>query len=428
MPKRTPTRVLLVFALINFLCLYFWTSAFLMPAVYIFFAFLVLVGVACYQSRNGKMKPLFLVTLLSLMATTTIASVEAVLWIHPHLLRGELADWAYGRYHHYTGGMYQPDQHCGYRLKPNTTYNAYWAGYWWKHQTNSKGFRGPEIEQADVVFLGDSMIYGHGVDDDQTAAARFEERTGITSANLGQQATSALQALRIFETTGIALKPKVVFFCAHMNDIPEAEIWYPRSELEHFLASPVDSTMFPEAYKRLHPTSVLRLDRSWREQVELSLRTRGLLTWISKNGLKAATSLLGPNATVRHTYTTGSPIPLGHQYRVTASDELGWRVHVKSLQRLKHRCHEIGAELIIFDIGMPHAFVSDMRALTQELGVRYSDAGSKALSLALSGEQIYLKDDGHWTPLGNDKIAEALITEFAPEVKLLASDLTTKQR
>jgi len=426
MPRKTPARLLLVFAAINVLCLYFWTSAFLTPAVYIFIALIVLLGAACYFARNGKVKPLFLMTLLSIMATTVIASVEAVLWINPQLLRGQLADWAYGRYHHYTGGMYQLDKHSGYRLKPNTEFTAYWAGYWWKHQTNSKGFRGPEVDQADVVFLGDSMIYGHGVDDDQTVAARFQERTGIRSANLGQQATSALQALRIFETTGIALKPKVVFFCAHMNDIPEAEIWYPRAELEKFLASPIESTLFPEANKRLHPTSVLRLDHTWREQVELSLRTRGLLNWINKNGLKAATSLFGANAVVPHTYTTGSPIPLDHQYRVTAADELGWRVHVKSLQRLKYRCEEIGAELIIFDIGMPYAFVGDMRNLARELGIRYNEAGGNALSLALSGKEIYLKDDGHWTTLGNDTIAESLAKELAPEVKVLASDATVK--
>ena len=50
---------------------------------------------------------------------------------------------------------------------------AYWQGHWWRHSANAAGFRGALVDQADAVFLGDSMIYGHGVEDEETVSSQF---------------------------------------------------------------------------------------------------------------------------------------------------------------------------------------------------------------------------------------------------------------
>ena len=43
------------------------------------------------------------------------------------------------------------------------------------------GYRGAAVDAADVVFLGDSMIYGHGVENDQTVPSQFQAITGRTA-------------------------------------------------------------------------------------------------------------------------------------------------------------------------------------------------------------------------------------------------------
>ncbi len=49
-----------------------------------------------------------------------------------------------------------------------------------------------------------------------------------------------------------------------------------------------------------------------------------------------------------------------------------------------------------------------MEALAHEVGAAYSDAGRQVLARSQAGERVYLADDGHWSPAGNDAMAEAL--------------------
>lgn len=58
-----------------------------------------------------------------------------------------------------------PDEHIVYELQPNLVHRTY---HGFHVDTNSRGFRGPEIEAASestitLVGLGDSLLFGHGV-------------------------------------------------------------------------------------------------------------------------------------------------------------------------------------------------------------------------------------------------------------------------
>src|SRR5207245_5469937 len=67
-------------------------------------------------------------------------------------------------------------------------------GYVWHHQTDALGFRNASLHiPADVVLLGDSLVYGQGVDFEDTLGNRLEERSGLRVVNLGLQGDCAFQ-------------------------------------------------------------------------------------------------------------------------------------------------------------------------------------------------------------------------------------------
>jgi hypothetical protein len=63
---------------------------------------------------------------------------------------------------------------------------------------------------------------------------------------------------------------------------------------------------------------------------------------------------------------------------------------------------------VLLDLGYPRGLSRAVEALAGELQVEYSAAGRVALDRALAGQPIYLADDGHWTPEGNDVVAAEL--------------------
>ena len=129
---------------------------------------LALLGLAFHRYRRGRPEWLLRLAYASLLAATAALLVEAALHVRPSLLAGRVANFAYTGYHPYRGGIYSFDPHLGSAMRPNARRWMYWNGHWWHHRSNTQGWRGPALEKADVVFLGDSMIYGHGVQEDET--------------------------------------------------------------------------------------------------------------------------------------------------------------------------------------------------------------------------------------------------------------------
>jgi lysophospholipase L1-like esterase len=91
---------------------------------------------------------------------------------------------------------------------------------------NAQGLRGSvhplaRTGRPRVVLLGDSVAFGYGVADDDTFAARLEER-GYEVVNLAVPGYGTDQELLRFERVGAAYRPDVVLlhFCAH-NDFAD---------------------------------------------------------------------------------------------------------------------------------------------------------------------------------------------------------------
>jgi len=372
---------------------------------------LLALAFALRRHRQGRPGTLHRLCFGILLAAVTALGIEALLRVWPGLVQGAVANKLYSRYHVYTGGMYERDRHLARRLRPDVHAMTYWNGHWWRHDTNPQGFRGPAVSRADAVFLGDSMIYGHGVETDQTVPARFSALTGRPVANLGQESTALVQASMLLRRKGLALGPKAVFVCSHPNDLEDDSILYEESELRRFLAEPDYEPSVRE--KALWPKPWYDLFEIWTRHVGLPLRSSGLAGTLAKAAVDGTLKLRRgrepgpPKRFVPSDEYVAQPFaPLAPG--AGEKDKLEWEVHRSSVALIRRLAEGIGARVVLFDIGYPTAFSRAIEGLAREQGLEYNPAGRVVLARVRAGEDLFLIDDGHWNPAGADAVAREL--------------------
>jgi lysophospholipase L1-like esterase len=94
------------------------------------------------------------------------------------------------------------------------------------YTTDEHGFRNPSSwpNEAEIVAVGDSMTFGYGVDDEQAWPRLLQKRTGKSVVNLGLIGGAPQQYLRIYETFGVALRPKILILgLLPANDVADAQ-------------------------------------------------------------------------------------------------------------------------------------------------------------------------------------------------------------
>lgn len=416
MKSPASAKCLAAVACLTYLVLLWLVSGLLRTGSFVIFAVGVLALFAGVSAaRRGRRRPLFVLSLAALMAAFVVGSLELTLRLAPSLLGGSLADHAFSRYHAQPGGIYERDVHLGYALKPDCSCRLFWHGHWWHHQTNAAGFRGAAVAQADAVFLGDSMIYGHGVENDQTVSSQYAARSGQSVANLGQQGTCLVQMAYRLRHTGLALRPRVVFVCSHFNDIDEGTEWYPPHELKCFTVSRPEEEYEPLARKNYWPKPWYRADAHlWDAHLAPCLCLAGALSgWQQALGDGSLRCREFGSAVEKRLFVPAgeavtrpfAPSPSGD----TEARSLGWQAHFQALAQMSWMCRQHGAKLVLFDLGYPAAFSAVIEAQAWRLGVTYSPAGRVALQRAQAGEEVYLANDGHWSAKGCAVIANELL-------------------
>ena len=146
---------------------------------------------------------------------------------------------------------YRPDLDTNL-MRPNHERDMYLNYYRWRHKTNSMGFRNPtNRESGEVVLLGDSMIYGHGVNEASSVRHHLEELTERPVINFGIQGICAHQEYQILKTFGLQLKPEYVFMFFFVNDIQDLVVYLKDREFTNFLNIPVGDHTTP--YFRIKP-------------------------------------------------------------------------------------------------------------------------------------------------------------------------------
>jgi lysophospholipase L1-like esterase len=181
----------------------------------------------CRRSKLslGKKRVASGVSLLGLSLLLSAAVGEVVLRLVPSLLPFDVRESLQAKSEDY--GVSHP--YIGYLHKPLTTGVISGIDFRAVHHTDGFGFRNPWPwpTKADIVALGDSLVFGYGVEDDQAwpaILARSLPHNRIM--NFGLIGAGPQQYLRIYETFGTKLHPKLVLVGAFMaNDFWDASMF-----------------------------------------------------------------------------------------------------------------------------------------------------------------------------------------------------------
>src|SRR3989454_2244790 len=186
---------------------------------------------------------------LVVMAILVVLGVlEVVLRNRPTLLGDAYANGALSRYTVRAGGIYYRDRNLRMNFMiPNFETTMYPNAYSWHHPPAALGSRNaPSHIPADVVVLGDSLVYGQGVDFEDTLGNRLEERSGLRVVNLGLQGDCAFQEAYRLTAYIEVFNPRFVVYVFTSNDIEDLYVYLSDAAMEAFIAQPVEAVRYPE--------------------------------------------------------------------------------------------------------------------------------------------------------------------------------------
>ncbi len=145
--------------------------------------------------------------------------LEVMLRLFVHKLPHPIANDIVLCYSARSGGMYFVDHPSLTNfLLPNTTLKGLFNGHQWQHRTDARGFRNPPNTESEVVLLGDSFIYGHGVEEAETVAAYLRKDHGWKVYNLARQGDFLTAQYLMLKLYFPELKPKKVILFPFVND------------------------------------------------------------------------------------------------------------------------------------------------------------------------------------------------------------------
>lgn len=277
-----------------------------------------------------------------------------------------------------------------------------------RHETDALRFRNKRLHvPADVVLLGDSVVYGHGVDFEHTLGHYLERRSGLRVVNLGRQGDCAFQEAYLLTAYLPVFKPRVVVHVFTPNDIEDLYVFLSDEAMEAFIAQPLDRVTYPP---RTDPAIILA-------ERERLTRTRGLRKWA-----KEELYVMKLYRWIRYSYrqwrgsaalavAEAAPQPPRRFDPVRAPIDpasLGWRYTEHALAYMKHLAGKSGAR-----------FVMAPMANGRQLEILRGIAARHAIDLVdtaplgpLHTEPSFLPNDGHLTPHGARTMADLIAAEL----------------
>jgi hypothetical protein len=180
------------------------------------------------QAVNGPGRPwiagvAFRAAAVVLALLVVSAAVEITVRVRPDILGQQVSNRMFSKYKQGPGGMYFLDATTSVTFMwPDFETRAYYNGYFWNHRTDRYGFRNPRDRTSrKVLLLGDSLVYGHGVEEDETAAHLLASRYGDGVYNMGRQGDCLYQEYVLFRAYLGAFRPGTVMVFVFSNDFDD---------------------------------------------------------------------------------------------------------------------------------------------------------------------------------------------------------------
>ena len=336
--------------------------------------------------------------LLSLLLA--LAALEVVLRARPTLLGQEFATGALSRYTTGAGGIYYADPSLRmFFMIPDMKAVMYANGYVWHHETDALGFRNKPLHvPADIVVLGDSLVYGHGVELEDTVTANLERLSRMTVANLGRQGDCAFQEAYLLTEHIGRFKPRWVFHVFSPNDIEDLYVHLSEAAMEAFIAEPVELISYPD---RTDPARAMA-ERE-RRLAKRSLRKRFLDEAFIAKTYRWIVYRLQPGRPTR--VAEAAPrVPTG---MTEAPTSLGWRYTEKAIEYMDRLARSHGARLVIVSLGYDRQH-EILQAIARRRGIPFVETRPDMFE-----PWTRLPGDGHLSPAGNRRLAEILTAFLA---------------
>lgn len=361
-----------------------------------------------------------------------VALTEAVLRLAPRLFNPEiqrmlLADARnYGVAHPYIGHLHKPDNTI---VLSGRDFHA-------AHHVDGLGFRNtwPWPERAEIVAVGDSLTFGYGVADDQAWPYLLGKAVApIRVINLGLIGAGPEQYLRVFETFGVRLRPKLLLVGVFaQNDFWDAGVF------DQWLKSGVGGNFMvwrdfgrPPAVNFSVRDPLGSLARFFRAKVYPGVRST--YTYTLLRALRGGVE--GPAPSPPRIY----PFPDGTRLQLRESDYFAlsvstqpnrreFRLVLSALERINELAAQQGAHaLMVLQPGKEQVYLPllgetrgdpsvALRAALDRLGIDYLDLAPGFRARAAAGERLFFEVDGHPNQAGyalTARLVQAHITENA---------------
>ncbi len=321
----------------------------------------------------------------------------------------------------------EPDQmgvahpHVGHLHTPNNDLVIPIRDFQAVHHTDGHGFRNrwPWPETADIVFVGDSLTFGYGVEDHEAWPAIIDEALPqLQVVNLGLIGASPEQYVRAYETFGIPLKPKLLV----VGLFPGNDFWDAGLFAKWLEDGVGDNYMAWRDYGRPLKSKPQRASRSALErflkqnvalyhlyrQVRQAYRGRG------SDGHKLVQLSQGGQVRL-------SPGQLSELTAGARPERPEFQYVVQSLTRLKSLAAKHNTEVLLviqpdkefiyLPLAGEPAFdaAAALRPEIERLQYDYVDTTALFQKQAQTGEQLFFENDGHPNRAGYRLIAEAVL-------------------
>lgn len=334
-------------------------------------------------------------------------ALEAVLRLAPGLVGPPLANWVYTRYGNFYGGIYfhEPVTDMNFH-RPGFVVENYFNGYRWRHATDARGFRNPPDVDTGWLLLGDSMIYGHGVEEAQTVSARLREDFGHPAYNMGRQGACLYQQYVFLRLYLDDLDPDRVVLFVFANDVDDLLGYRTAEELRNLPERDYDY----EALRRRIADPGMQRDVPVRQLPYLSKVLRLL------RGLVHELALASWVATAEAADAVdGEPLPYVQTILDDERFEAAAGYYRRLLPELDRRAGDLGATLhvVLLDVGDllgPGGVEAQdrldrlLREVTQTSEIPYAHTRPLFAECA----DCFLPGDGHLSPEGHRRLAGLL--------------------
>ncbi len=421
-------------------------------------------GIFCLFNKYGLKKPyqfersltqwfklkraVFSLTAITILLILGI--LEAALRLYLDDLPVNLANHLGHGYHLTGSGIYRYDEERKTpRMRKGYEREMYFNDFRWWHKTDAMGYRNPEDrDQADIILLGDSIIYGHGLEEEATVSSQMENLTQVPVVNFGQQGAGIHCEYQILKHDGVLMRPKQVFLFFLNNDINDLILNLDETDRHNFLKIPIGdhSTRYFEVEERRK-----RILSNWEDALkEFYVIKSGqfFIDSLTKNKRVSLYPEKGSELSIESTTRTEAKanphnpgpfegekdeIPGNYQSNDDPYLEVGWgslplfadnpnlhqamKFHLRALLQIKDlaKRHEFKFVLIYIYTGLPYddTFSGILNTFCEKNKIQFLNLKAVFAEAEARGEQLFLPHDGHFTGNGALVTAESLADHFS---------------